>query len=286
MPGIPTTWRERARCRVCNATVPKKNRHEVVTCNSCKQAAVTAKAKANKSKQCNRCGKKKLRRLWPKDKGGHALDHCGCRSIVSVICATCATTFTKRSSRDKWCNACRPIEAQKQRNAQKERARRAAGVPARLHNAHVKLYERIVVSEKIKREKALAKIGPPWPPKFRDGAEREKYRMRTDPRHVLNLRMRVSLRKAMRGQKAGRKWERLLGYTVAQLTSHMQRQLPKGYSMQDFYTGRLHIDHIVPKSLFDVTKPEEMRSCWGLPNLRPLPAKQNLSKNDKRTHLL
>jgi hypothetical protein len=86
--------------------------------------------------------------------------------------------------------------------------------------------------------------------------------MANDPQYVINCRMRVSIRKAMKGRKAGRRWELLVGYTVDDLIKHLERQLPKGRSMQDLLAGRLHIDHIVPKSLFDVTKEDELRVAW------------------------
>ena len=43
----------------------------------------------------------------------------------------------------------------------------------------------------------------------------------------------------------------------------------------------LHIDHIIPSSLFDHTDEEKIKKCWNWRNLRYLPAKENLSKSDK-----
>jgi hypothetical protein len=42
----------------------------------------------------------------------------------------------------------------------------------------------------------------------------------------------------------------------------------------------LHIDHIIPSSLFDHTNEEEIKKCWNWRNLRYLPAKENLSKQN------
>lgn len=116
--------------------------------------------------------------------------------------------------------------------------------------------------------------------------ERYRKKMETDPCYVINQRMRVSIGKAMRGRKDGRSWQTVLGYTRADLEASLRRQIPRGYSFDDFKTGKLHLDHIIPKSMFDVTKPEELRACWALTNLRPLPAKQNLKKGAKRVSLL
>ena len=42
----------------------------------------------------------------------------------------------------------------------------------------------------------------------------------------------------------------------------------------------LHIDHIIPQSLFDHTNEEEIKKCWNWRNLRYLPAKENTSKQN------
>tara|TARA_R110000850_G_scaffold275657_1_gene415295 strand:+ start:488 stop:1162 length:675 start_codon:yes stop_codon:yes gene_type:complete len=42
----------------------------------------------------------------------------------------------------------------------------------------------------------------------------------------------------------------------------------------------LHIDHTIPKSLFDHTNEEEIKKCWNWRNLRYLPAEENMNKHD------
>lgn len=117
-------------------------------------------------------------------------------------------------------------------------------------------------------------------------AERHRHYYATRPDYVINGRMRTSIKKALRGGKAGRAWEALVGYTLADLMAHLERQMPKGFTLDDFGAGRIHIDHIIPKSTFDVTNPAELRACWALSNLRPVTAKVNLKKGAKRDRLL
>lgn len=119
-----------------------------------------------------------------------------------------------------------------------------------------------------------------------DAARIMRWRIATDVGELLNMRLRVAIRKAMKGNKAGRSWERILGYTLDDLLQHFQRMLPKGYTMQDFHNGKLHIDHIVPKSTFDLPDENELRAAWALPNLRPLPARDNMRKGRQRISLL
>lgn len=81
-------------------------------------------------------------------------------------------------------------------------------------------------------------------------------------------------------------WSAFLGYDLAELVIHLRRVLPKRASWQQFLDGHLHIDHILPRSSFDLSKPEEVRACWSLSNLRLLDAKSNIAKGAKRETLL
>lgn len=55
---------------------------------------------------------------------------------------------------------------------------------------------------------------------------------------------------------------------------------------EKFMNSKIHIDHIIPKAAFDLSDFDQWRICWGLPNLRPLWAKDNLEKKDKILNLL
>lgn len=117
---------------------------------------------------------------------------------------------------------------------------------------------------------------------------RTKQRELVDPafrlRRLMSRRMWVSLRK----EKDGWSWEHLVGYTRKDLLEHLEKQFTQGMSWIQFAAGEIHIDHIVPVSSFDCTTPSgpEFQACWALTNLRPMWAKDNLSKGAKRTHLI
>jgi hypothetical protein len=42
----------------------------------------------------------------------------------------------------------------------------------------------------------------------------------------------------------------------------------------------------VPISSFDLSNPDELRSAWAITNLRPLWARDNLIKSNKRIYLI
>jgi hypothetical protein len=110
-----------------------------------------------------------------------------------------------------------------------------------------------------------------------------KNRRRTNLKINLNHKISTAIRLSLRNNKNGRKWEILVGYSLNDLIEKLEKAMPKGYTWQDYLEGRLHIDHIIPKSVFNFNKSEhtDFRKCWALDNLRLLPAKENRVKHNK-----
>lgn len=142
-----------------------------------------------------------------------------------------------------------------------ERELEARAAPEELHDAHVRLWKS-------------------------DRARIERWKIEYKPGHRLNCRMRVAIRKALLGQKAGRQWEQIVGYGLQELRSHFERMLPRGKTVDGALKDGWHIDHIVPKSAFDLSDERELAKAWCMSNLRLIPAQENLSKNAKRLFLL
>lgn len=94
------------------------------------------------------------------------------------------------------------------------------------------------------------------------------------------------LREALKRDGQSPTAKALVGYDVATLRAHLERQFTKGMSWERFCAGDIHIDHIIPLASFDLSRPEEMRAAWALPNLRPLWAEENGAKAAKRLHLV
>lgn len=113
--------------------------------------------------------------------------------------------------------------------------------------------------------------------------QRRKIRWRTDSRYKLRQKMSTSIIHSLKGNKNGRKWESLVGYSVNDLMKRLKQTLPLGYTWKDYLDCKLHIDHIIPISAFEFDQPEDFQfhECWSLKNLRLLPARENLIKRDK-----
>lgn len=104
-------------------------------------------------------------------------------------------------------------------------------------------------------------------------------RLQSDPKYKLNTLISHSIRESIKGNKMGRPWELLVGYSIDDLMNHLEKQFIPGMVWENY--GKWHIDHIIPISAFNFNKPEhiDFKRCWALNNLQPLWAKDNLTKH-------
>jgi hypothetical protein len=92
---------------------------------------------------------------------------------------------------------------------------------------------------------------------------------------------------SLKGNKNGKEWESIVGYTLKDLMRHLEKHFIDGMSWNNYGNGdgKWHIDHIIPISAFYFTDytDSDFQRCWALKNLQPLWGKDNLSKNAKIT---
>ncbi len=108
-------------------------------------------------------------------------------------------------------------------------------------------------------------------------------RERTTPKGKLNHAISNGIRKSLHVGKGGRHWEDLIGYTVEQLKRHLEKQFSPGMTWDKYLKGEIHVDHISPISAFNFETSDniDFKRCWALKNLRPLWARENISKGAK-----
>jgi len=113
--------------------------------------------------------------------------------------------------------------------------------------------------------------------------EAENIRQKTDPSFALKNRVRILMYITLRKVKNGRKWQGLVGYSIEKLKRHLERNFKEGMTWEKFMAGEIHIDHVIPVSAFNFTKPEDIdfKKCWAMNNLMPMWARDNLSKGIK-----
>jgi hypothetical protein len=74
----------------------------------------------------------------------------------------------------------------------------------------------------------------------------------------------------------------LLGYTVGELKEHLEKQFRPGMTWENHGTV-WHIDHKIPSSWYKIESrlDPKIKECWGLDNLQPLFAHENLTKGNR-----
>jgi len=110
--------------------------------------------------------------------------------------------------------------------------------------------------------------------------KKNKKRRKTDFSYklIINLRRRTLL--ALKGKCKSSNTMKLLGINnIEELWLHLEKQFKPGMTRKNH--GFWHIDHRIPCSSFDLTKPEEQAKCFHYTNLQPLWASENLAKGSK-----
>ncbi len=102
---------------------------------------------------------------------------------------------------------------------------------------------------------------------------------RQNPMVHLSSNISTAIWVSLKGNKKGH-WESLVGYNLEQLKQYLEKRFKKGMTWGNY--GEWHLDHIIPKSAFNFSKPEhiDFKRCWALSNLQPLWKTQNLIKHN------
>jgi hypothetical protein len=112
-------------------------------------------------------------------------------------------------------------------------------------------------------------------------ARRREYarNYRKRPGSAMAARLRNRLGNLLRHRAKSQSCRELVGCTWEELKLHVERQFAPGMTWE--HTGRWHLDHRKPLSLFDLDDPEECRAACHFSNLRPLWATDNQRKHAK-----
>lgn len=121
------------------------------------------------------------------------------------------------------------------------------------------------------------------PDKVKVSGRKSNAKRRSTLKGRLNSNMASAINHSLHGNKAGRHWEALVGYSLEDLIKHLEKEFTDGMSWAN--RDEWHLDHKIPQSVANFTKPEheDFRRCWALKNLQPMWAVENISKSDKLT---
>jgi hypothetical protein len=104
-------------------------------------------------------------------------------------------------------------------------------------------------------------------------------RRKKDPVFKLLTTLRGRIVKVLKGNSKSKSTQELIGCNIEQLWIHLEKSFKPGMTRENH--GKWHLDHIIPCSSFDLTKPEEQAQCFHYTNLQPLWASENLAKGSK-----
>ena len=210
---------------------------------------------------------------------------CGCCGSVKVLGDFYpAKTKQGKPTISYKCKACAKIYAKKWADNNRDKTRKATAAWYAKNKAHASEYDKKWRLEnkdrKIAQIKRWAEKNPEKVKQYRD---RGNAKVRSTIKGRINDAFSSAIYRSLRGDKGGRHWEKLVGYTIEDLKKHIEKQFKDGMSWDNYGKYTWHIDHKIPVAVFNIVSPEclDFKRCWALSNLQPLWAKENHSKHSK-----
>ncbi len=115
--------------------------------------------------------------------------------------------------------------------------------------------------------------------------QRRKSRWHSDAIYKIGMQLRHSLYQGLRRQSVSKTSSvvKLLGCSIKDFVIYIESKFDVGMNWQNWGNGegRWHLDHIVPVSIFDLSKRSHQERCFHFSNYQPLWASDNLKKNAK-----
>ena len=109
----------------------------------------------------------------------------------------------------------------------------------------------------------------------------EKKREKIEYRILLQLRHRLNM--TLRGANKSARTVQLLGCSIESFKIHLESFWETGMTWENYGkdVGQWSIDHVIPCSLFDLTKSDHQKRCFHFSNMRPMWAIDNIIKSDR-----
>lgn len=134
---------------------------------------------------------------------------------------------------------------------------------------------------------------------YKRNNEYNRNKSKTDPTFKIRRNVSRLINIMLNGEKGGKSILKYLPYTMIQLKQHIESQFEPwmtwqnwgqykidSWNDQDPATWTWQLDHIIPQSklLYTSMEDENFKKCWGLENLRPYSAKQNILGGNRRSY--
>jgi len=183
--------------------------------------------------------------------------------MQSKNCKHCGEEFKPRIYNQVFCN----VKCREKHWSNKYYAEHKEKLKAKTKTPEYKSYQRI-----INKQDHVKSRRNEW----------MKEKVHNDPIYRLKTNISRSLRKVFPGVFKKSKLEDVLGYSIESLWDHLKTTIPQGFSEDDYLSGELQLDHIIPQTLYYAFSPgdDEFRKCWNFRNLRLLEKKKNNKKHE------
>lgn len=209
--------------------------------------------------------------------------------MAFLICSKCGKKkieieFSFRKDCNKYRNHCKACMCEKSRKWYQKNREEITDKKREYNREHYRNNkEKVKKQQKKYREKNIEKKREYNKEYYRNN--KEKFRSSTKKHRKtikgrINHNISTAIYTSLVGNKNGRHWEDIVGYTIQELIEHLENN--SEFTIQNYLEKDLHINHIIPQSLYSFKsyEDEEFKKCWDLRNLRLITARKNLSKNN------
>lgn len=215
---------------------------------------------------CKVCGKEKTLFEYPRFGKDGRFD---LKFYYDIICRDCIKSGNYHSERVRRCTGCRRIKPFSEFYNEKRQDRwcKKCSKEYREFNR-----DRIKKRYRENREREIKR-----------STEWSKNKYKEDPIYRLVSCQRTRLCSIFKGANISKSKKTLkyIGCTKEELKQHIEDQFSEGMTWDRYLNGEIHIDHMLPLRLFDLTKESERCKAFHYTNLQPLWAEWNLWKADK-----
>lgn len=233
-------------------------------------------------------------------------------NILHKICRACGFdkskeefSYTEYNRKNSKCKDCIKIYNGKYREDNKEKT--SVNAKCSYQENRVEILEKVKLYNELQDENDKQKrkeYHSEYNKKNRDTKNKnEKLKKQSDLAYNLWCSISSAINEMLKingGSKLGSSKSKYLPYTSKELVEYLEKQFigenswmnwnnrgkydSKSWDDNDKSTWKWQLDHIIPKSEFncDSMNHPDFQKCWGLSNLRPLSAKQNIRDGSTR----
>ena len=195
-------------------------------------------------------------------------DHCCDRQVANRMCRECGLSRNKANFDQWYAKGGREKVIANANRWKEENKEKRKEIANRWNREASKNPEYVDHKNKLRREG--------------NRYELHKKRLKEDLGYKTELQLRKYILDSVRRQSTFKqgKFKKLLGIEIDEFIKYIELQFTSEMSWENRSTTTWHIDHIRPCESFDLTDKEQQMVCFNYRNQQPLPAKDNLSKND------